>query len=113
MKQTGFQRRKSRIRHKLSSVSKGKHRISVHCSNKHIYVQLIDDQEGLTLASASSLTVKDKLSGIAMAEKVGTLFAEGAKKVKAASYYFDRGGKLYHGRIKALADAARAGGLKF
>lgn len=113
MKQTGFQRRKNRVRHKLASVSNATHRISVHCTNQHIYVQLIDDSKGQTLASASSLKVKDKLSGIAMAEKVGSIFAEGVKKVKAASYYFDRGGKLYHGRIKALADAARAGGLKF
>ena len=91
-------------------------RLSVHRSNKNISVQLIDDAKGITVAAASTLE-KDLgvvgVNNIDAATKVGTLIAERAKAAGVEECYFDRGGFLFHGKIKALADAAREGGLKF
>ncbi len=110
-----FQKRRLRVRNKLRKVNAGRARLSVHRSNKNISVQLIDDVEGRTLASASSL---EKALGVVgknnvdAAAKVGAAIAERAKKAGVTEAYFDRGGFLFHGRVKALADAAREGGLK-
>ena len=90
--------------------------MSVFRSNKNISVQLIDDARGMTLAAASSLEKSldiERGGNAAAAEKVGTAIAERALQAGVEECYFDRGGFLYHGRVKALADAARAGGLKF
>ena len=86
-------------------------RLNVYRSNKNIYVQLIDDKDGVTLASASSMKMKGNNKEIAA--KVGKLIADEAKKIKISKVVFDRGGYLYHGRVKALADAARENGLEF
>jgi large subunit ribosomal protein L18 len=94
----------------------GRPRLSVHRSNKNISVQLIDDVEGKTLASASSLESALGVVGknnVEAAAKVGAAIAERAKKAGVEEVFFDRGGFLFHGRVKALADAAREGGLKF
>ncbi|SPJ25007.1 50S ribosomal protein L18 [Palleronia abyssalis] len=110
-----FQKRRLRVRNKLRKVNDGKLRLSVHRSNKNISVQLIDDVQGVTLASASTL---EKDLGVVgqnnrdAAAKVGALIAERAKSKGVEEAYFDRGGFLYHGTVKALADAAREGGLK-
>lgn len=91
-------------------------RLNVFRSNKNIYAQIIDDSSGVTLVSASSIDKELKLengSNIEAAKQVGTLLAERAKKKKIKTVVFDRGGYLYHGRVKNLADAARAAGLKF
>ena len=108
-----FQKRRLRVRNKLRKVNAGRVRLSVHRSNKNISVQLIDDVQGVTLASAS--TMEKDLAGknnVEAATKVGAAIAERAKKAGVEEAYFDRGGFLFHGRIKALADAAREGGLK-
>ena len=86
-------------------------RLNVYRSNKNIFAQLIDDEKGVTLASASSLDVKG--NNIEVATKVGETIADAAKKLKIKKVVFDRGGYLYHGRVKALADAARSKGLEF
>jgi large subunit ribosomal protein L18 len=113
-----FSRRQARVRHRLSRTARGKPRLSVFRSSKHIYAQVIDDLKGSTLAAASSLdkslkgnikTGADKAAAVA----VGKLIAERAKAAGVTSVVFDRGGYLFHGRVKALADAAREGGLKF
>ena len=103
-----------RIRKKLSGTAE-RPRLAVHYSNKNIYAQLIDDVSGKTLCSASSLDKEFEggASNVATAGKVGTLIAERAKEAKVSNVVFDRGGHLYHGKIKALAEAARAGGLEF
>ena len=101
-----FDRRRRRVRTSLRARAAGKPRLSVHRSGRHIYAQVIDDAAGTTLASASSL---DKDSAAA----VGKTLAERAKKAGESSVVFDRGGFLFHGRVKALADAAREGGLEF
>lgn len=112
-----FARRAQRTRTALKR--KGGHRtirLSVHRTPQHIYAQVIDDAQGITLASASTVEkeVKVKSGGnVAAAAAVGKLIAERAKKAKVSEVKFDRGGFIYHGRIKALADAAREGGLKF
>ena len=111
-----FQKRRMRVRNKLRKVNAGRARLSVHRSNKNISVQLIDDVNGVTLASASSLEKALGVVGtnnIAAATKVGEAIAERAKKAGVSEAYFDRGGFLFHGKVKALADAAREGGLKF
>ena len=108
-----FQKRRLRVRNKLRKVNAGRVRLSVHRSNKNISVQLIDDVQGVTLAAAS--TMEKDLAGknnVEAAAKVGAAIAERAKKAGVEEAYFDRGGFLFHGRIKALADAAREGGLK-
>ena len=106
-----------RIRKRLSG-STVRPRLAVFRSNKHIYAQIIDDSKGATLTAASSLDTdakKDVKHGgnIAAAKAVGKLVAERAKAKGIDAVLFDRGGYLYHGRIKALADAAREAGLKF
>ena len=110
-----FQKRRQRVRNKLRKVNPGKVRLSVHRSSKNISVQLIDDVQGVTLASASSLEKDLGIVGknnVEAAAKVGQAIAERAKKAGVEEAYFDRGGFLYHGKVKALADAAREAGLK-
>jgi large subunit ribosomal protein L18 len=111
-------RRAGRTRFQLKRKSKGRIRLSVFRSSKHIYAQIIDDAKGQTLAAASSLDEGIKGSvktgaDIAAAKAVGKLIAERAKEKKIEAVVFDRGRFLYHGRIKALADAAREAGLSF
>ena len=98
------------IRKKISGTSE-RPRLAIFRSNKEIYAQIIDDIKGITLTSASS--VKTEGSKIEQAVVVGKLIADNAKKVGVANVVFDRGGFLYHGRIKALAESAREAGLKF
>lgn len=88
-------------------------RLNVFRSNSNITAQIIDDKKGVTLVSASSVDLKLKNNNIETAEKVGAELAKRAKKAGVTEVVFDRGGYLYHGRVKALADAARKGGLKF
>jgi len=110
-----FQKRRLRVRNKLRKVNAGRVRLSVHRSNKNISVQLIDDVRGVTLASASTMEKDLGVVGkgnVEAAQKVGALIAERAKAAGVEEAYFDRGGFLYHGRVKALADAAREGCLK-
>ncbi|PRX35495.1 large subunit ribosomal protein L18 [Meinhardsimonia xiamenensis] len=111
-----FLKRRLRVRNKLRKVNAGRLRLSVYRSNRNISAQLIDDVAGRTLASASTLEKDLGVVGknnAAAAAKVGAAIAERAKKAGIEECYFDRGGYLYHGTIKALADAAREGGLKF
>jgi large subunit ribosomal protein L18 len=113
-----FERRTRRVRRELKEGAGGRPRLSVHRSSRHIYAQLIDDAQGRTLASASSLEkdMKGKLktgADKAAAAEVGKLLAERAVGAGVSEVVFDRGGYKYHGRIKALADGAREGGLKF
>ena len=110
-----FIKRRLRVRNKLRRTNRGRMRLSVHRSNKNISVQLIDDVNGVTLASASSLEKDLGVVGknnIEAATKVGVAIAERAKAAGVEQAYFDRGGFLFHGKVKALADAAREGGLK-
>ena len=111
-----FDRRRRRVRSALKARASGKPRLSVHRSGRHIYAQIIDDAEGRTVASAS--TLEKDLKGTASATKdgatlVGKTLAERAKAAGVDRVVFDRGGFLFHGRVKALADAAREGGLEF
>lgn len=111
-----FQRRRMRVRSKLRKLSTGKPRLSVHRSSKNISVQVIDDVNGVTLASASSLESKLGVVGknnVEASAKVGAAIAERAKAAGVEEVVFDRGGYLFHGKVKSLADAAREGGLKF
>ncbi len=111
-----FERRRQRVRSKLRSQVAGRARLCVHRTGRHIYAQVIDDSKGATLASASTLDkdVKAKNGSTTdAAAEVGKRVAEAAQKAGITSVVFDRGGFLYHGRVKALADAARAGGLEF
>ena len=111
-----FLKRRMRNRSKLRKMANGRPRLSVHRSSKNISVQLIDDAQGVTLASASSLEKDLGIVGknnVEAAAKVGAEIAKRAKKAGVEDVYFDRGGFLFHGKIKALADAAREGGLKF
>ncbi len=113
-----FLRRRRRVRTKLRRVAGERLRLSIFRSSKHIYAQIIDDEGGRTLAAASSLDrgLKGSLktgADAAAARAVGLLVAERAKAKGIARVVFDRGGYLYHGRVKALADAAREGGLEF
>ncbi len=111
-------RRKARVRRALRARAYGKPRLSVHRSSKQIYCQIIDDAEGRTLVAASSME-KDQRDGlktganIAAASAVGKLIAERAKAAGITEVVFDRGAYMYHGRVKALADGAREGGLQF
>jgi large subunit ribosomal protein L18 len=113
-----FMRRSRRVRHTLKRAANGRVRLSVFRSSKHIYAQVIDDKDGKTLASASTLD-KDlkgslpKGSDLEAAKAVGALVAERALKAGVKDIVFDRGGYIYHGRVKALADAAREAGLNF
>ena len=111
-------RRAFRVRRKVKAVAGERPRLSVYRSSKNIYVQIIDDAKGHTLAAASSLDadVKGTLKTGAdtqAAAAVGKLVAERASKAGVTQVVFDRGPYLYHGRVKALADAAREGGLSF
>ena len=115
-KQELFQKRRQRVRNKLRAMSDGRPRLSVHRSSKNISVQVIDDRNGVTLASASTLEKDFGLVGknnVEAAAKIGAAIAERAKKAGVEDVVFDRGGFLFHGKVKALADAAREGGLKF
>lgn len=114
-KLTLFERRRRRVRTALKARAGGRPRLSVHRSGRHIYAQIIDDAAGRTLASASSLVkgAKGTGSNVDAAAKVGKDLAEAAKKAGVTAVVFDRGGFLFHGRVKALADAAREGGLEF
>ena len=111
-------RRRARVRRSLKAASNGRPRLSVFRSSKQIYAQVIDDASGVTLASAS--TVDKEIKGtlktgadVAAATVVGKLVAERAVKAGVKAIVFDRGSYMYHGRVKALADAAREGGLEF
>jgi large subunit ribosomal protein L18 len=111
-------KRAQRTRAKIARISGGRPRLSVFRSSKNISAQIIDDQSGKTLISASSLDtdLREKLgkgSNVGAAAEVGKALAERAKKAGLAKVVFDRGGYMYHGRIKALAEAAREGGLEF
>ena len=108
------QRIHRRIRRKVTGTAQ-RPRLAVHFSNQHVYVQLIDDSIGKTIASASTMdkSFEANASNVASAHKVGTLVAERAKAANISDVVFDRGGHLYHGKVKALADAAREAGLKF
>ena len=108
------QRRAQRVRRRLKKNANGRPRLSVYRSSKNISVQVIDDTTGTTLASASTLeNAKEKGSNIEAAQRIGKLIGERAKKAKVEDVVFDRGAYLYHGRVKALAEAAREAGLKF
>ncbi len=108
------QRRAQRVRRRLKKNANGRPRLSVYRSSKNISVQIIDDATGTTLASASTLQDKKGNGGnMEAAAGIGKLIAERAKKAKVEEVIFDRGGYLYHGRVKALAEAAREAGLKF
>ena len=111
-----FLRRRLRVRNKLRKMASDRLRMSVHRSSKNISVQIIDDVAGRTVAAASSLEPALGLVGknnVEAAAKVGATVAERARAAGIEEVYFDRGGFLFHGKIKALADAAREGGLKF
>ena len=107
--------RASRVRRRLKSVASGRPRLSVFRSAKNIYAQIIDDRLGVTLAAASSLEDGKGAKGtdVGAAAKVGALVAQRALEKGLKDVVFDRGGYIYHGRIKALADAAREAGLNF
>lgn len=113
---TNAQRKKrhKRVRSKIEGTTE-RPRLNVFRSEKHIYAQIIDDTKGVTLCAASSLEKGFKGSGSNKegAKTVGSMIAERAKKEKIENVVFDRGGYIYHGRIKELAEAAREGGLKF
>ncbi len=113
-----FERRRKRTRSKLHKSKSGQLRLSVHRSSKHIYAQIIDDKAGKTLAAASTLDAEFKSASIKTADvtaagAVGKLVAERAKAKGIDAVVFDRGGYIFHGRVKALAEAAREAGLKF
>ena len=113
-----FARRQKRARYQLKKKASGRPRLTVFRSSKHIYAQVIDDLSGRTVAQASSVdpALRDKFKTGAnkeAAEAVGKLIAERAKDAKVSEVVFDRGGNIYHGRVKALADGAREGGLSF
>lgn len=113
-----FERRRVRNRTSLKKNASGQPRLSVHRSSRHIYAQIIDDASGTTMASASSLDAGFVSSGKTGADKVaaseiGKAVAQMAVKKGIKAVVFDRGGYMYHGRVKALADAAREAGLEF
>jgi large subunit ribosomal protein L18 len=112
------ERRKGRVRGTLKAVANGRARLSVHRSSMHIYAQIIDDRKGETIVAASSIEkdLRGKLktgANIEAAKTVGKLVAERASAKGISTVVFDRGSYLYHGRVKALAEAAREGGLQF
>jgi large subunit ribosomal protein L18 len=111
-------RRTWRVRRALKTAARGRPRLSVFRSSKHIYAQVIDDASGKTLAHASSLDAglkKEAKTGanVGTAKRVGKLVADRAREKGIGRVVFDRGGYIYHGKVKALADAAREGGLEF
>lgn len=111
-------KRKQRTRYKLKKIANGRPRLTIHRTPRHIYAQVIDDATGKTLATVSTVQ-KDVATGlkytgnVEAAIKVGKAVGEAAKKAKVTSVVFDRGAFRYHGRVKALADAAREAGLEF
>ena len=108
------QQRAARVRRRLKKNANGRPRLSVHRSNKNISAQVIDDLKGVTIVAASTLEdAKTKGSDTEAATRIGKLIAERATKAGVSEVVFDRGSYLFHGRVKALADAAREGGLKF
>lgn len=112
-----LEQRRRRVRKNILGTS-DRPRLNVFRSRSHIYAQVIDDIKGMTLAAASSLDKSLRKSlkstgGVEAAKAVGQLIADRAKAAKVSSVVFDRGGRMYHGRIKALADASREGGLQF
>ena len=115
-KLTVFAKRRQRVRTALRLKGGARPRLSIHRSGRHIYAQVIDDTAGHTVAAASTLDGDAKASTgatIAAAQSVGAKIAERAKAAGVSAVVFDRGGFLFHGRVKALADAAREGGLEF
>ncbi|MEM6682294.1 MAG: 50S ribosomal protein L18 [Pseudomonadota bacterium] len=113
---TAFDRRRQRVRTSLRRNAGGRPRLSIHRSSKHMYAQVIDDKTGVTLAAASTVEKAARSASGATtdaASAVGMRVAERAKQAGVEQVVFDRGGFLYHGRVKALADAAREGGLDF
>jgi large subunit ribosomal protein L18 len=111
-----FERRRQRVRTALRAKGNMRPRLSIHRSGRHIYAQIIDDQAGRTVAAASSLDkdLREKTGATAeAAATVGKIVAERAVAAGITKVVFDRGGFLFHGRVKALADAAREGGLEF
>ena len=111
-----FIRRRARTRSHLRRVAGERCRLSVFCSSRNVYAQVIDDRQGITLAAASTLEPALGLAGrgnIESAGRIGQLIAERAQAAGVGPVVFDRSGYRYHGRVKALADAARAGGLDF
>ena len=116
MTQSLFDRRQSRTRFRIRSHAAGRLRLSVFRSGRHIYAQIIDDRAGKTVAAASSNEKEGKAAktwNLEAATHVGKKIAERALAKGVKSVVFDRGGYVYHGRVKALAEAARAGGLEF
>jgi large subunit ribosomal protein L18 len=115
-KLTHFEQRRRRVRTAIALKSGGRPRLSVHRSSQHIYAQIIDDTNGVTLASASTLEKDVRGTTGATtdaASAVGKRLAERAKAAGVSAVVFDRGGFLFHGRVKALAEGAREGGLEF
>lgn len=115
---SSFDRRKARVRRSLKRAQGDRPRLSIFRSSKHIYAQIIDDAKGYTLASASSIDAElkggfPKGTDVAAAAVVGKVVAQRALKAGIKDVVFDRGGYIYHGRVKALADAAREAGLNF
>ena len=108
-----FAKRRQRVRTQLRAKAGGRPRLSIHRSGQHIYAQIIDDAAGKTVAAASTLGVKASGANVDAAVQVGKDVAAAAKKAGITAVVFDRGGYLFHGRVKALADAAREGGLEF
>lgn len=113
-----MERRQGRVRGALKRAAHGRRRLSVFRSSKHIYAQVIDDDAGITVAAASSIEKASRQSlktgaTVEAAKAVGKLIAQRAQEKGVKDVVFDRGGYLYHGRVKALADAAREGGLNF
>ena len=111
-------RRKARVRRAIRKAANGRPRLSVHRSSKQIYAQIIDDERGVTIAAASTLDkgLRGSLktgATVDAAKEVGRLVAQRASEAGVTQVIFDRSGYLYHGRVKALADAAREGGLDF
>ena len=108
--------KRARLHKKIRSRVSGtgdRPRLAVFRSNRYMYAQLIDDVRGVTLVSASDLSLSDKMNKVERAKTVGTKLANEAKKVNITTVIFDRGGFSYRGRVQALADAARAAGLQF
>jgi len=115
---SSFDRRATRVRRTLRRAQGNRPRLSVFRSSKHIYAQIIDDAKGYTVAAASSIDSElkgslEKGTNVAAAAEVGKLVAQRALKAGIKDVVFDRGGYIYHGRVKALADAAREAGLNF
>ena len=116
-KRAGFKRRERRVRSKICGTAE-RPRLSVHRTNAHIYAQVIDDVDAKTICTASTLDAEFRATGNLgsnkeAAEFVGKMIAERALKAGVETVTFDRGGRIYHGRVKALADGARSAGLKF